>query len=67
MHTINITWIFNNNLEEPSLQHSVKVTGVDEKSRTKSICHSNITNGMIIFHSDCTHELKGKTMELPQI
>ena len=31
------------------------------------ICHSFITDGKIQFLSDCTHDLAGKTVELPDI
>lgn len=31
------------------------------------VCHSFLTNGRWIYLSDCTHDLKGKTMELPEI
>lgn len=31
-----------------------------------TICHSFITNGEIQFLDDCTHELKGQTVELPE-
>lgn len=30
------------------------------------ICHSFITNGEIRFLDDCTHQLKGKTVPLPE-
>lgn len=30
-------------------------------------CHSIVTNGKIQFLSDCTHELAGQTVELPEI
>ena len=30
-----------------------------------TVCHSFITNGNIKFLDDCTHELKGKTVSLP--
>lgn len=29
------------------------------------ICHSFVTNGCIQFLGDCTHELAGKTVDLP--
>lgn len=31
------------------------------------ICHSFITDGKIQYLSDCTHELAGQTIELPEI
>jgi hypothetical protein len=31
------------------------------------ICHSFIKNGKIQYLSDCTHELKGKTVQLTDL
>ena len=31
------------------------------------ICHSFVTDGKIQFLGDCTHHLKGQTVELPEI
>ena len=28
------------------------------------VCHVSVTNGMLIYHHDCTHEFKGKTVPL---
>lgn len=33
--------------------------------RFRYICHSYVTDGRIQFLSDCTHELAGQTVELP--
>ena len=30
-----------------------------------TVCHSFVTDGMIQFLDDCTHDLKGQTVELP--
>jgi hypothetical protein len=39
-----------------------------EGSRFKcSICHSFVTDGKIQFLSDCTHELAGQTVEIPEV
>jgi hypothetical protein len=44
---------------------------LDPKGRIKGakdqICHSFITDGKIQFLSDCTHKLKGQTVELDNI
>ena len=32
-----------------------------------TICHSFVTDGRIQFLGDCTHELAGKTVELPEV
>lgn len=31
------------------------------------VCHSYITDGKIQFLNDCTHELSGQTVDLPEI
>lgn len=31
------------------------------------VCHSFITDGQIQFLNDCTHELAGQTVELPEV
>ena len=68
-HMINDTWKFNKDFNQPSIKPSINVTGVyknDEGVIIKSICHSVITNGFINFQDDCTHNLKGQTVELPE-
>lgn len=30
------------------------------------VCHSFVTDGQIHFIGDCSHSLKGKTVELPE-
>lgn len=63
IHTVNNHWPFNGNLEEPTLVDSVLVKwgGLNKQ------CHSIISGGFIQFMEDCTHELKGQVLELPQI
>ena len=71
-------WSFNGDMEKPTFTPSLLVrTGkyvpghenMDEEGfeGMSSICHSFISNGFIQFLNDCTHELKGQTVELPQI
>lgn len=31
-----------------------------------NVCHSYVTDGRIQYLDDCTHELKGQTVELPE-
>lgn len=67
-HTIPIegmnAWTFNGNYEKPTLTPSILARQY-EGERVKSICHSFVTNGIIQFLDDCTHEFKGQTIELP--
>lgn len=61
----NAIWEFNNNVDTPTVNPSILVTSGNEKGPT--ICHSFIREGKIEFLSDCTHELKSQTVELPDI
>lgn len=38
-----------------------------EQTKGKYVCHSFITDGRIQFLDDCTHELKGQTVDLPDM
>jgi hypothetical protein len=58
-------WTFNGNMEKPTFSPSLKVT-YPEKDKT-NICHSFIRDGKIQFLNDCTHKMKGQTVELPEI
>ena len=76
-HRIGFNWTFNNNLDSPSFNPSVKHTGIqtindehgnrtggwvlDEKGNTiPLICHYYLTDGVIHYLNDCTHELRGQ-------
>lgn len=62
-------WVWNQSLEKPTLSPSILVTyngsdaGVD--GAPPAVCHSFVTDGRIQFLSDCTHELAGQTVDLP--
>lgn len=73
-------WQFNDDIEKPTLTPSVLVKyrhpkgysndnpaplGYDGEYVT-DICHSFVTDGNIQYLSDCTHELAGQTIELPE-
>jgi hypothetical protein len=42
-----------------------RAEGKREASFTCGVCHSFVTDGRIQFLGDCTHELAGQTVELP--
>lgn len=54
-------WTWNGSTEAPTLRPSVKTTGHD------FLCHSWINDGEVQFLSDCSHELKNKTVDLLDI
>lgn len=31
------------------------------------VCHLYVTNGRLIFLSDCTHDLRGQTVDIPDL
>lgn len=73
-------WGFNHNLEKPTFTPSILARGQEpitdeELERLKNgekltprpyVCHSFVTDGQIKFLDDCTHALKGKTVELSE-
>lgn len=56
-------WTFNGDMSYPTISPSVLITGGGTNMR----CHSFITDGKIKFLDDCTHELAGQTVDLPDI
>lgn len=70
-HVADKRWAFNGSLESPTLSPSLLVTtpGVDdgEWKIEATRCHSFVTDGRIQFLSDCTHELAGQTIDLPEV
>lgn len=54
-------WTFNGNFEKPTFSPSML-------ARTPTTrCHSFVTDGKIKYLDDCTHPLKGQTVDLPEI
>lgn len=73
-------WTYNGNAEKPTIRASILMTGkrdiTDEEADRimkgekldipEKRCHSFVTDGMIRFLDDCTHDMKGQTVELPE-
>lgn len=63
-------WSYNGDVEAPTFSPSVNVeyngadAGID--GAPPRVCHSIITDGNIQFQGDCTHELVGQTVDLPE-
>ncbi len=53
-------WTWNGDEEKPTVRASILVQG-------QYRCHSFITDGKIQFLADSSHELKGQTVDLPDI
>lgn len=63
------TWQFNGSFDSPTFQPSIlylEFMGPKDDS-VSHVCHSYVTGGKIRFLDDCTHELKGQTVELPEV
>lgn len=57
-------WEWNRSLDLPTLNPSV-LSNVGGANPMLPICHTYIRAGKIEFLSDCTHELAGQTVEIP--
>lgn len=69
-HEINDGWDFNGDFDNPTFNPSVLGTGKRPNKDEEWVewrCHSYITDGQIRFLDDCTHNLAGQTVELPEI
>ncbi|BBR53535.1 DUF6527 family protein [Pseudomonas putida] len=56
-------WGYNGNPEAPTFTPSVLARY--RMGSKEIICHSFVTDGRIQYLSDCTHELAGQTVDLP--
>lgn len=66
-HMVNDGWVITGTLDLPTIQPSIRVTGVMGWDDPRpSVCHSFVTAGRIQFLQDCTHALKGQLVDLPE-
>ena len=57
-------WTFNGDVNKPTFSPSVLVAYENRLSTDKFICHSFVRDGKIQFLSDCTHSLRGQTVDI---
>lgn len=60
-----VRWTFNGDFERPTLSPSIKTEWTT--SKRSHICHYFIRDGKIEFCGDCTHDLSGQTVPLPDV
>jgi hypothetical protein len=68
-------WWWNGDVERPTFTPSVLVTWPANPEASEEFkewrkerrCHTFITDGKVQFLSDCTHELAGQTLDLPDL
>ena len=68
-NSVGARWSFNGDSERPTFSPSMLVRSEvwDGNATRKDVCHSFVRDGRIQFLGDCTHELAGKTVPLPDI
>jgi len=59
------SWSWNGDAENPTVKPSIRTWQGNKKDSDYSQCHSFITDGKIKYCGDCTHDMKGQTVELP--
>lgn len=64
-HAIDGTWSFNGDVDKPTFQPSVLVTGYSRHSVERR-CHTFVTDGRIQYLNDCSHSLAGQTLDMPE-
>lgn len=60
-------WTFNGSLERPTFSPSILVRWTSGPEHQAGVCHSFVRDGQIEFLTDCSHELAGKTVPLPEV
>lgn len=64
-------WTFNGDIEKPTFRASMLSDRTLSLPHGKDVkpmrCHSFVTDGKIQFLDDCTHELRGQTVDLLDI
>lgn len=62
-------WEWNGSLDSPTLKPSCLVheTPASGEYAGQPRCHSFVTDGRIQFLADCSHELAGQTVDLPEL
>lgn len=60
-------WEFNGDMNKPTFSPSLRVQWTHGEKKIPRVCHSFLRNGNIEYCGDCTHELKGQTVELPEV
>lgn len=59
-------WRWNGDLVRPTFTPSINIAPFTPDAAPGSTyrCHFTVTAGRIVFHGDCTHALRGRTLDL---
>lgn len=66
-HWFDDRWSFNGDVDQPTFKPSLLLQTQWGKEKKEVRCHSYVTDGQIRFLNDCSHDMAGKTIELPEI
>lgn len=71
-HHFDSRWTFNGNQERPTFAPSMLVhewphEPTEPGFRKQMRCHSFVRDGRIQYLDDCTHAMKGQTVDLPDM
>lgn len=69
-HPRGASWTFNGDVEKPTFSPSMLVRlgpWPSQPDKPVQVCHSFVEDGKIRFLKDCTHELAGQTVDLPDV
>lgn len=59
-------WLWNGSIESPTLSPSI-LNNPGKEVAYMELCHHHITDGKIVFSSDCSHEFAGQTLEVEDL
>ena len=60
-------WQFNGDVEAPTVRPGIMSRIPASDDSEASICHVFVTDGRLYFWHDCTHELRGLSIEMEEI
>lgn len=72
-HILDQRWKFEGTLDNPTFSPSLLCNGHIKEAITYASgyvvhrCHSYIRDGKIEYLGDCTHDMKGQTVEIPDL
>lgn len=59
-----LVWSFNGNLERPTFTPSLLNTWTNHEEGIRLVCHLFLTDGIVSYCGDCTHEMSGMSYQL---
>jgi len=61
-----VVWSFDGNMETPTFSPSLLNRCPDHTDPKQRLCHLTLASGMLHFYPDCSHDLAGRVVELPE-